>query len=96
MVRALPQLLRLERGGEPLFSDLFPCSAPIRSLAGGKLLQFGEPIQPFLHKIAMAPRLIPDAVRGAGDTAGKETDNGPALLELTFGQESKLTHVIGK
>lgn len=38
--------------------------------------------------------MVPDAVLGAGDTAGKETDKSPALLELTFGRESKLTHII--
>lgn len=37
---------------------------------------------------------VPGAVLGAMDTTGKETDKSPALMELTFGWESKPINVI--
>ena len=85
MVGALPQLLRLERGGEPLSPSPSPCSAPSWGSAEEASAEFGEPVQPYLQKILMDPYYVPGAVLGAGDTAGQETDTSPDLLELTSG-----------
>lgn len=48
-------------------SSSLPLLSSHPGLSWGKLLQFGEPIQPFLHRILMGPNLVPRAVLGAGD-----------------------------
>lgn len=70
-------------------------SLPLLSPHLGKVpAEFGEPIQPLLHKILMDSSYVPGAVLAAMDTLGKETDKSPALVELTFGWESKPINVI--
>lgn len=84
MVGALPQLLRLERGGEPL-----PPSPTLAQLHLEASAEFREPVQPYLPKILMAPYYVPGSVLGTGDTAGQEADTGPALLERVTGWQNR-------
>lgn len=88
MVGALPQLLRLECGGEPLSPSPAFAQPPFEESCRVWRAHSDIPSKDTLF-LQMDFSCVPGAVLCAEDTTRKETDKSPALMELTFGWESK-------